>query len=95
LCQACHDYQHAKEQLINNIMGYLDQLKRLSNDKRKAYLMRKIGINLYRLEVLELQNTVMFIQQRGYYKYWDNEKTRDEKTIYKLVPSIQIKQEGK
>jgi hypothetical protein len=89
LCQGCHDYQHAKEQIINNIIGYLDQIKRLVDDKRKDFLTRKIGINFYRLEILENNNSVLFIKQRGYFKYWDDESTHDEKSVYKLIRTVE------
>lgn len=83
LCRACHDYQHTKESLIGHIIDFYEQLKRVNSEKGKDYIFQKIKLFNYRLEVLERENTVLYIRQRGYYPYWNDGTTHEYKTLFK------------
>lgn len=75
LCNACHDYQHAKEQLLDNIIKYAGSLKRERNKRRFGYMFRQLGKQVIRLRVLNQENTPNKIYRRGYYSYWNDKST--------------------
>jgi hypothetical protein len=85
-CRHCHKYQHAKEQLLKNIADYAGLLRRLdcndNHQKRRYYqFVKNIKKNLYRLEVLERENTPGLIRMRGYRPYWEDQTTHWELAI--------------
>jgi hypothetical protein len=61
LCTACHDYQHAKENIIGGIELYENKLRILR----------------HRLEVLESLNQPELIKVNGYQSYWKDATTHD------------------
>ena len=64
LCRACHDYQHAKEDILDHIQ---------KNKERKQFYRLKIW--QYRLHVLKELNEPETIQRQGYRSWWKDVKT--------------------
>ena len=67
LCLACHDYEHAKR----NILASLEKAKIQKQFKR-------VAVYEHRLKVLEELNTPGLIRERKQYQtWWVDESTRD------------------
>lgn len=67
-CGDCHKYHHAKEYCLEGLIKAVQK-----GSYGKAYLW------LYRLEVIDRENTVGLVRMRGYYTYWNDERTHQVK----------------
>lgn len=81
LCQGCHDYQHA----IDNITEHIRKCN-------KKHQWARLRIWQYRLQVTEEFNKPELIIDRGYRSYWDDIKThymsREVKDFIALSQSV-------
>ncbi len=77
LCQYCHKYQHAKENLLNALIMWFNEMRPINKPKRMKYIKDRVQLTLKRIEVLEAENMPLMILQRGYYAYWNNEETHN------------------
>lgn len=70
LCEGCHDYRHARD----NIISEINKLLRLAKDG--IYNPARLSMWIFRLGVLEAFNTPEIIKERGtYMSYWDLPET--------------------
>jgi len=83
-CRHCHKYQHAKELLIDNISRYADRLR--YGDFSRDYYIRKLKLEIDRLDILMKNNTVKLIKSRGYYSYWNDIATHFTNKSTDIVP---------
>lgn len=74
LCSACHDYEHAKR----NILASLERAKRQRQFKR-------IAVFEHRLKVLEEFNTPELIKERKCYQTWWIDETTHYMPRYEKV----------
>lgn len=78
LCQACHDFEHAKRQILESIQHWTDTLNRSRLVTRQEAIKARLRMLSHRLEVLESLNTVVAIRATGKYKsYWIDETTHN------------------
>lgn len=77
LCRGCHDYRHAKDNILKEIQRY-DRKEKHSEDygQFKGFINRLTMLQ-YRLAILEKFNTPELIRERQKYKsYWEDPKAR-------------------
>jgi hypothetical protein len=69
LCTACHDYEHAKRNVLKQI----------------SYYEKRLSLMRYRLDVIEKLNSVELVKEFGYRTYWVDEETHGDrkKTKYR------------
>ncbi len=65
LCEGCHDYEHARQNILIEINN---QLKLLGTD---GFNPVRFSMWIMRLGVLEAFNTPEKIRERGYMSYWE------------------------
>lgn len=66
LCSGCHDFRHARDDILNSIDNQLSLLG------TTHFNSVKFSMWIMRLGVLEAFNTPQRIRERGYYmSYWD------------------------
>jgi hypothetical protein len=64
LCKECHDFRHAKDNILKEIDGYLKNLG-------SGFNSVKFTMWIMRLGVLEALNTPEKIREHGYRSYWE------------------------
>lgn len=70
LCEGCHDYRHARDNIIKEIN------KQLSLVGTTWFNSAKLSMWIFRLGILEAFNTPEKIRKRGtYIRYWDFPET--------------------
>lgn len=92
LCQACHDYRHARDNIIQEINLQLRKLGTIH------FNSAKLSMWIMRLGVLEAFNTPRKIRERGtYMSYWDVPATHYSHwySQIKLVNQNRLKQKLK
>jgi len=78
LCSACHDYEHAKREIINKIGHTQEKLNKAYKISRKNALKEYLDMLNHRLEVLKSLNAPEQIRLTGKYTtYWVVETTHD------------------
>lgn len=85
LCEGCHDYRHARDNILSEIRINLIRLEKgVGNSVR-------LSMWLYRLGVLEAFNTPEMVRKRGYKSYWALSSTHYSAWYPKLKPkSVRI-----
>ena len=70
LCEACHDYRHARDKILYEIN------KQLKLAKDGLHNSARLSMWIFRLGILEAFNTPEIIKERGtYIRYWDFPET--------------------
>lgn len=68
LCQACHDFRHAKDAILHDIEIQFERYRK----SYRGFNGAKLSMYFMRLGALEAMNTPQLIRERGFYKsYWD------------------------
>lgn len=80
LCVGCHDYRHARDNILIEIKN---NLRRLEMGRGNSV---RLSMWLYRLGVLEAFNTPEKVRERGYTSYWDLASTHYSAWYPKLKP---------
>lgn len=72
LCSACHDYEHAKD----NILQAINKQLRLLKMGKRYFNSAKFSMYIMRLGIIEAFNTPKMIRKRGtYMSYWEVPET--------------------
>jgi 5-methylcytosine-specific restriction endonuclease McrA len=74
LCSACHDYEHAKQNIIKTL-----------ERERKRRQSKRVAVLEHRLDVLETLNTPELIRQRRTYQTWWIDESTHEYPRYEKV----------
>lgn len=80
-CSVCHDYEHARREIIKSIQSWEEKLERTYKLSRRLDIRARLELLRHRLEVLEALNTPEQIRLTGKYtSYWQ------DKTTHQAVP---------
>lgn len=78
LCSACHDFEHAKRNLLKSIEDWKEKLERSRKFSRRQAIRSRLRLYEHRLEVLESLNTPEQISLTGKYtSYWLDDTTHE------------------
>ena len=77
-CSACHDYEHARRDIVSNIESWQGKLERARKLSRRQAIRARLNLLRHRLEVLDSLNTPETIRLTGKYTtYWVDETSHD------------------
>lgn len=91
LCEGCHDFRHAKDDILRSIEIQLERYRK----GWRGFNGAKLSMLFMRLGALEALNTPQLIRQRGFYKsYWDISATHYSRWYPEIKRIRGIQKEG-
>ena len=77
-CAACHDYEHARRNILESIQEWQGKLDRAYKASRRLAIMARLELLKHRLVVLDSLNSPDQIRIKGeYISYWVDETTHN------------------
>jgi hypothetical protein len=78
LCDACHDFEHARREIVHSIESWEEKVRRARKVTRRQAIKARLDLLGHRLEVLEALNKPEAIARTGKYtSYWVDETTHN------------------
>ena len=78
LCDACHDYEHARREILASIQRWEGKLVAARKVSRRLAIRSHLEVLRHRLEVLDSLNSPEQIRLTGKYTtYWTDETTHE------------------